>query len=87
MRAVTSRLLRRVALQLGVSTAGDKTKILANIQVLFIAQRLTVQEYVPLTFGLSLFAVGDDYDERTIDRIVARLLTADPSRRQPESTF
>ena len=69
-------LLRRVALQLGVSTAGDKAKILANIR-----------EYVPRTFSLSLFAVGPDYDAATIDRITARLLSADPSRRQPEATF
>ena len=69
-------LLRRVALRLGVSSAGDKVKILANIQ-----------EYVPITFSLSLFAVGPEYDDSTVDRIILKLLSADPSRRQPEASF
>ena len=67
-------LLRRVAVNLGVSPAGSKVEILANIQ-----------QYVPVTFGLSMFAVGDEYTDGQVRAITARLLARPPSRRQPEA--
>ena len=69
------RFLRRIAIALGVSTVGDKVQILSNIQ-----------QYCPITFGLAMFAVGDDYKDGYVDKVVARLLAVAPSRRQPEST-
>lgn len=38
-----------------------------------------------MTFGLSMFAIGDNYDDGTIKNIVDRLLSVEPSRRQPEA--
>jgi hypothetical protein len=67
-------LLRRVAVALGVSTVGGKVQILSNIQ-----------EYVPVTFGLAMFAIGDHYTDITVQLIVDKLLVVAPSRRQPEA--
>ncbi len=44
------------------------------------------QDYTPVTFSLSLFAVGDKYTDATVQHIVDRLLAAPPARRQPEAT-
>jgi len=65
-------LLRRVAIDLGVKTTGGKVQILSNIQ-----------EYCPLTFGISMFAIGDDYNDAAVNRIV-KTLKVQVSRRQPE---
>lgn len=66
--------LRRIAVALGVSTTGGKVQILSNIQV-----------YCPVTFGLSMFAVGDNYTEEAAQKVVDKLLAVPPSRRQPEA--
>ena len=68
-------LLRRVAVALGVSTAGGKEEILANIE-----------DYCPETFALGLFVVGSQYTDDHVQLIVNELLSAAPSRRQPEAT-
>lgn len=65
-------LLRRVAVDLGVKTTGGKVQILSNIQ-----------EYCPLTFGIAMFAIGDDYNDNSVNRIV-KTLKVQVSRRQPE---
>ena len=43
------------------------------------------QEYVPVTFGLSMFAIGTEYKQEDVERIVNRLLAVRPARRQPET--
>eukprot|EP00045_Choanoeca_perplexa_P014204 m.165793 g.165793 ORF g.165793 m.165793 type:complete len:768 (+) comp16605_c0_seq2:52-2355(+) len=69
-------LLRRVALALGVGSTGYKVDLLANIQA-----------YVPDTFGISMFAVGKTFSERTLQAIMTKLLSKPPARRQPEMSF
>ena len=69
-------MLRRVAVALGVSSTGDKPHILANIQ-----------EYVPVTFGISMFALGPNYPDGAVQSLVTRLLAVPPSRRQPEAVL
>lgn len=65
-------LLRRVAVDLGVKPTGGKVQILSNIQ-----------EYCPTTFAISMFAIGDDYNDAAVHRIV-KALKVQVSRRQPE---
>eukprot|EP00042_Codosiga_hollandica_P044740 m.446076 g.446076 ORF g.446076 m.446076 type:complete len:59 (+) comp56864_c0_seq5:2169-2345(+) len=43
------------------------------------------QRYVPVTFSLSLFVVGEDYTEQDVKLIVQKLLSVRPARRQPEA--
>jgi hypothetical protein len=43
------------------------------------------QEYVPVTFGLTMFALGTNYDQKDVDSIVSKLLAVKPARRQPEA--
>eukprot|EP00038_Savillea_parva_P028924 m.67783 g.67783 ORF g.67783 m.67783 type:complete len:1010 (+) comp8468_c0_seq2:201-3230(+) len=66
--------IRRVAVMLGVSPTGTKVQILSNIQ-----------QYVPVTFGLSMLAIGDNYTDASVQRVVDKLLAVPPSRRQPEA--
>eukprot|EP00039_Didymoeca_costata_P013910 m.218001 g.218001 ORF g.218001 m.218001 type:complete len:749 (+) comp15897_c0_seq4:426-2672(+) len=66
-------LVRRVAVALGVSPAGDKVQILNHIR-----------EYVPVAFGLSMFAIGHVYKDKHVNAIIEKLLKHAPSRRQPE---
>lgn len=42
--------------------------------------------YVPVTFGMSMFAIGDEYTDATVERVVNKLLAVEPSFRQPEAT-
>lgn len=63
-------------MKLGVSSAGNKVAILANIQ-----------GYVPVTFGISMFAIGDDYTDESVAHIVHTLLAVTPARRQPEANY
>ena len=37
-----------------------------------------------LGVSLSLFAIGEEFDEEDVDSIVQRLLVVKPARRQPE---
>lgn len=43
------------------------------------------QEYVPVTFSLPLFALGTEYTDATVQKIVDKLLSVQPARRQPEA--
>eukprot|EP00042_Codosiga_hollandica_P044738 m.446107 g.446107 ORF g.446107 m.446107 type:complete len:725 (+) comp56864_c0_seq10:31-2205(+) len=71
---INQRLLTRVARSLGVSVLGDKLDLL-----------LSLKRYVPVTFSLSLFVVGEDYTEQDVKLIVQKLLSVRPARRQPEA--
>ncbi len=44
-----------------------------------------LQQYVPVTFSMSMFVVGGDYEEADVKAIVDRLLAVKPARRQPEA--
>ncbi len=39
-----------------------------------------------MTFGLAMFALGSNYDQKDVDNIVAKLLAVKPARRQPEAS-
>ena len=40
---------------------------------------------MPVTFRISMFAVGKAYSDGTVKKIVNRLLKVPPARRQPEA--
>eukprot|EP00049_Salpingoeca_infusionum_P002758 m.59463 g.59463 ORF g.59463 m.59463 type:complete len:792 (-) comp11772_c0_seq2:1918-4293(-) len=66
---VSLGLLRRLCVALGVSTVGGKVELLANIQA-----------YVPVTFSISLFAIGEKYTEAEVEHILDTLLAKPPAQ-------